>query len=177
MSDCRKKKRIYIFDTSAFITLSRTSENVIKIPDLLWRHLEKMLESGEIISHRVVFNEINSNRKNPDFITQWVKDKVDYFLLKTDFQRVQIPQIVQRFPGLIDYQSEKEQADPWLIALALEKSQEENLFEVCVSIVVSQENPKSSKKIPEACKCFNIGHHSLREFFDEIGLSTKLAKK
>jgi len=177
MTAARKKKRVYCFDTSAFVTLSRTSENVIEMPQTLWKQLEKMMKAGEIISHRLVFDEISSGTKNPDFITKWVADKQGYFLPRTDAQIAQIPQIVQKFPGLIEYQQEREQVDPWLIALAIEKSKEGNLFEVHVCVVVSQENPRSSKKIPEACKAFRVEHLSLRQFFDEIGLSTKLAKK
>jgi hypothetical protein len=149
---------------------------VIELPETLWKHLEKMMASGEIISHRLVFEEINSHSKNPDFITRWIADKKDSFLLKTDIQRGYIPKIVKKYPDLINYEMEREQADPWLIALALEKSKENTLFEVCASLVVSQENPNSSKKIPAACKSFGIKHLSLRNFFDEIGLSTKLSK-
>jgi len=172
----RKQKRIYCFDTSAFLALSRTNERVIKIDDAVWKHLEKMMKAGGIISHRIVFNEIISGTKNPSFIIRWVKDKRSHFLAKSDSQIAQVPEIVRQFPDLIDYARESEQADPWLIALAIEKSKEANLFEVYVSVVVSQENQKSSKKIPAACKHFHIGHRSLREFFDEIGLSTKLVK-
>lgn len=177
MTDVRKKKRVYCFDTSAFVTLSRTSENIIEMPQALWKRLEKMMKDGEIISHRLVFDEISSGTKNPDFITKWVADKQRYFLTRTDAQITQVPRIVQKFPGLIDYQQEREQVDPWLIALAIEKSKEENLFEVHACVVVSQENPRSSKKIPEACKAFGVEHLSLRQFFDEIGLGTKLKKK
>ena len=169
-----KRKKIYCFDTSAFVTLSRTNENVINIPEAVWEHLEEMMKTGELISHRIVFDEISSNSKNPDFITKWVFDKKDCFLLKNDIQRVEIPQIVAQFPDLINYETEREQADPWLIALAIEKSKEQSLFEVCASIVVSQENPNSSKKIPAACDSFGIKHLSLRNFFDEVGISTKL---
>lgn len=177
MTATRKQKKIYCFDTSAFLALSRTNERVIKIDDAIWKHLEKMMKAGVIISHRIVFNEIISGIKNPPLIVRWIKDKRSYFLPKSDSQIAQVPRIVQQFPELIDYARESEQADPWLIALAIEKSKEENLFEVCVSVVVSQENQNSSKKIPAACKHFRIGHNSLREFFDEIGLSTKLLKK
>lgn len=177
MTPARIQKTIYCFDTSAFLALSRTNEKIIKIPDSLWKHLEKMMKGGEIISHRIVFNEINSGTKNPDFITQWIRDKMDYFLPKTDTQVFYVPEIVQKFPDLIDYGRENEQADPWLIALAIEKSKENKLFEINISIVVSQENPNSSKKIPAVCKSFGVKHLSLREFFDEIGLSTKLSKK
>lgn len=177
MITAHKQKRIYCFDTSAFLALSRTNEKVIKIDDAIWKHLEKMMKVGEIISHRIVFDEIISGTKNPPFIIRWIKDKRSYFLPKSDSQIAQVPKIVRQFPDLIDYARESEQADPWLIALAIEKSKEANLFEVYVSIVVSQENQNSPKKIPAACKHFRIGHHSLREFFDEVGLSTKLVKK
>lgn len=177
MSPGRKEKKIYCFDTSAFLTLSRTSENVMKIPDALWDFLEKMMKEKQVVSHRIVFDEITSGSKNPDFITRWVENKKDYFLLKTDGQRVELPKIVQKYPELIDYKRESEQADPWLIALAIEKSKDVNLFEACVAVVVSQENPNSSKKIPAACKFFSIRSLSLRNFFDENGLSTKLIQK
>ncbi|MFA5188285.1 MAG: DUF4411 family protein [Patescibacteria group bacterium] len=171
------QKKIYCFDTSAFLALSRTSETVIRIPDELWNHLENMMKDGEIISHRIVFDEIISGTKNPPFITLWIRKKVAYFFPMSNAQIEQVSEIVKQFPGLIDYGREKEQADPWLIALAIEKSKNATLFEICLSIVVSQENPNSSIKIPAVCKYFNIKHCSLREFFDEIGLSTKLSKK
>lgn len=177
MTAMRKEKKIYCFDTSAFVTLSRTSENIIELPKTLWEHLEAMMESGAIISHRLVFDEINNNSKNPDFITKWIADKKKCFLSRTDAQIMQIPKIVEKFPTLIDYTYEREQADPWLIALAIEKSRENKLFEVCASVVVSQENPNSLKKIPAVCKEFGIKHLSLRNFFDEIGLSTSISKK
>lgn len=177
MTATRKQKKIYCFDTSAFLALSRTDERVIKIDDAVWKHIEKMMKGVGVISHRIVFDEIMSGTKNSPFIVRWIKDKRSYFLPKSDAQISRVPDIVQRFPDLIDYGRESEQADPWLIALAIEKSKEENLFEICVSLVVSQENPNSSKKIPAACKYFRIQHRSLREFFDEIGLSTKLQKK
>lgn len=177
MSITLKQKEIYCFDTSAFVTLSRTNDNIIELPKKLWEHLEKMMKNGELISHRLVFDEINSNSKNPDFITKWVADKKGSFLPRTDAQIIQIPKIVKKFPNLIDPTFEKEQADPWLIALAIEKTGATNLFEVCASVVVSQENPNSSKKIPAACKAFNVRHLSLRTFFDEIGISTNLSRK
>lgn len=177
MTRARTQRKVYCFDTSAFLALSRTDERIIKIDEAIWKHLEQMMKGGTIISHQVVFDEIISGTKNPPRIVSWIRGKRRYFLPKSDAQIALVPQIVRKFPDLIDPAREREQADPWLIALAIEKSKEENLFEVCVSVVVSQENPNSSKKIPAACKHFRVGHSSLREFFDEIGLSTKIHKK
>ncbi len=176
MKTIKKQKNIYCFDTSAFVTLSRANENIIEIPKSLWDYLEKMMKAGIIISHRIVFDEISSNSKNPDFITKWIANKRSYFLDKTPIQIKFMPNIVRQCPWLIDYKMEREQADPWLIALAIEKSKDQTIFDVTTSIVVSQENPNSSKKIPAACGCFNIKHLSLRKFFDEMGLKTNLIK-
>lgn len=172
-----KEQIIYCFDTSAFLTLSRTSENVIEMPAALWEHLEAMMREGRLISHRLVYDEISSETKNPDFITRWISDKEAYFMEMTSAQVSLVPEIIKNFPGLIDFQMEKEQADPWLIALAVEKAKEQQLFQKNVCMVVSQENRNSTKKIPAACKAFGVEHRSLREFFDEVGLSTILAKK
>lgn len=173
----KHQKKIYCFDTSAFLALSRTHETIIKLDEEVWVHLEKMMEDGSLISHDIVYDEIISGTKNPPQIVKWIAKNKRYFLPKTDSQRVQVPLIVRKFPNLIDSAREKEQADPWLIALALEKGKEETLFDVQICLVITQENPNSSIKIPAACKVFKIGHMSLREFFDEIGLSTKLSKK
>ncbi|MES2315318.1 MAG: DUF4411 family protein [Patescibacteria group bacterium] len=171
MTSSKKSRKLYCFDTSAFVMLSRTSETIIQLPEKLWAHLEKMMKKGVIISHTIVFDEISSGTKNPDFITKWIADKKDSFLKKTDFQIQKVSQIVKKFPKLIDIAQEHEQADPWVIALALEKCEEKTLFEECECVVVSHENPKSSIKIPAVCKDFGIRHLSLKEFFNEIGLS------
>lgn len=168
---------LYCFDTSAFVALGRTSENIISIPEALWKHLEDMIINGKIISHKIVFNEIVSKSKKPDLITKWLLDKEKYFLDRTQVQLDIAPKIISKFPGLVDPQNEHEQADVWLIALAVQKSNENPLFGGNTMVVVSQENPNSSKKIPAACKSFGVKHMSLREFFDEIGLSVGIIKK
>jgi len=177
MSAAISSRKIYCFDTSAFVTLSRTDENIIQIPGALWELLEKMMQNGEVISHKLVFEEISSNSKKPDFITKWVMDKERFFINRTQTQLDSIPKIVSNFPGLIDPLREHEQADIWLIALAVERAQDNPLFGGNTAIVVSQENPNSSKKIPAACNFLGIKHMSLREFFDEIGLGVELIKR
>lgn len=177
MISARKHQNIYCFDTSAFIDLSRTHERIIEFP-LLWNHLEKMMYGGQIISHRLVFDELSSHAKNPDFITKWVAGKKQFFLEKTNEQIRLVSDIIQKFPNLIDYQMEHEQADPWLIALAIEKSKKQTLFFINISIVVSQENPKSSKKIPVVCKYFGVQHASLKEFLDNnLKINIQLSRK
>jgi hypothetical protein len=37
--------------------------------------------------------------------------------------------IIRKFPGLIDPEKEKNQADPWIIALAIEKNEDNTIFD------------------------------------------------
>lgn len=177
MSEVHGKKIIYCFDSSAFMALNRANNDLFDISSTLWKHLEEMMQDGMIISHKLVFEEIDSKSKSPDFLARWIANKRDYFKKITPFQIETVQGIVAKFPGLIDYKSEHDQADPWLIALAIEKSNEQTLFEKNIPIVVSQESANSGNKIPAVCKEFGVQHRSLREFFDEIGLGINISKK
>ncbi|MBI3814202.1 MAG: DUF4411 family protein [Nitrospinae bacterium] len=155
------KEKIFCFDTSVFTSLNRI-HNIIPIQDF-WKMLEKLFKSDKIISHKYVFDEI----KPGDFIGKWIQDKEQYFIGVTDKQFQNVEKILQRFPDFIDSEKEKNQADPWVIALAMEKS-EENLFgKNTVVYVVSQEKISSTKKIPAVCKAFNIDHLNLEAFLKD----------
>ena len=173
--DTEDQHKLYCFDTSAFVALNRTGESVISIPASLWEHLEKMMRQGDLVSHKIVFNEIDSATEHPDFITQWIRGKESFFLDKTPAQILKVPEIIAKFPALINYEMEREQADPWIVALAIEKAREQKLFEKVLPIVISQESYKSPMKIPAVCKHFGILHKSLKEFFGEIGLSATIS--
>lgn len=159
------KVKIYVFDTSAFIRINRFYPPTI-VSDL-WENLELLLKSGSIISHEYVLNEIKpKGTSKPDFLARWISDKTGIFkgitVRQTDF----VKEILNEFPGLIDYKKEKDEADPWVIALAKEEIEEPGLFGKEV-IVVSEESISSSQKIPAVCKHFKIPHMSLFEFFSE----------
>jgi hypothetical protein len=155
-------EKIYCFDTSVFTSLNRI-QNIIPIPDL-WYLLDSLFKSNRIISHEYVFDEINPN----DFLGKWIQDKLRYFLGLSEKQIELTTKILEKFPDLIDTEKEKNQADPWVIALAIEKSEEITLFGKNVVIyVVSQEKISSSKKIPAVCSAFNIPHLNLEAFLKD----------
>jgi hypothetical protein len=162
MSELQHK--IYCFDTSVFVALNRI-HNSIPIPDF-WDFLEQLFKEGKIISHEYVFDELSAG----DFIGKWIQNKQQCFIGLTDKQFQNVEKILQKFPTLIDSEKEKNQADPWLIALAIEKAEEENLFGKNTLYVVSQEKISSSNKIPAACKAFNIDHFNLEAFLQDNGM-------
>ncbi len=171
-----KLKSIYCFDTSAFIQL-HIANKVIPIPDL-WSELSDFFALGKIISHEFVFEEINPKTAKPDFIAKWIENKQKYFFPISDKQIELVSKILGKFPDLIDPEKEKNEADPWLIALALEKMDDLHLFkEETKVIVVSQEKISSSKKIPAACKEFGVQHMNLEEFFKDNNWKFTISKK
>lgn len=160
------KDEIYCFDSSAFIALNR-AHNTIPVPDL-WKELDKLFKAGKIISHELVFDEIHPGRKSPDFLEKWIGDKKGYFIGITEKQSEVVTAILNSYPTLIDYKKERNEADPWLIALAVEKAEEVTLFEKSTLIyVISQEKITSTTKIPAVCRQFKIPHMNLEQFYKD----------
>ncbi len=73
MSAAKSKSRIYIFDASVLLRLNRINETDFEIPQAIWDKLSKMLDSGEIISQRYVYEEVVSDSDNPDKVSAWFK--------------------------------------------------------------------------------------------------------
>lgn len=169
------KTKIYCFDTSAFIRINRFYPSDI-FSDL-WEELETLIKSGNLISHQYVLNEIKPKTSKPDFLGEWIKDKTSIFKNITQRQIEIVTEILEKFPGLIDYKKEMDEADPWIIALAKEEMGKKDLFsEEREIILVSEESSRSSNKIPAVCKEFGVTHRTLFEFFQDMGWTFKLQK-
>ena len=152
-----------VFDSSAFIALHRQE---IAVPKGIWEKLYELMQTGLIISHSTVYSEITSTTStSPDSLATWIIPKKAYFDDKTQKQEFYVAMIVKKYPKL-GY----EQADPWLLALALDKSHQNSFASSPEYVVVSQESARSSAKIPAACKEFNIRHLSLEQFLESIGV-------
>lgn len=169
------QEKIYCFDSSIFISLNRI-HNYVPIPDV-WDELEKLFKAGRLISHEFVYDEFNPERKNPDFLAKWIKDKKGYFFGITDKQVELTAKILEKFPSLIDSENENDQADPWIVALAIEKMEEITLFgQNTLVYVISQEKISSPKRIPAVCKEFKVPHMNLDDFIKDNGWRLGLIK-
>lgn len=152
-------------DSSAFIDLQQ-----YYAPDIfkgLWYELEELFNQDKIISHILVFEEITTKAKYKDKLAKWILPKRKHFKNDSLMQAKYVSEIVKKFPGLIDYESEKDQADPWVIALAIEtENAQMHLFQKKQKVfIVSQENKNSPQKIPSVSKYFGIKHFNLHELF------------
>ena len=157
---------IFCIDSSALIDLHKYYPER-RVPDL-WNELDKLLQSGRLISHKIVFDELTTNAKRPSDLSRWVSARRGHFVDMNPSQAQHVASIVFQFPGLIDPSSEKDQADPWLIALVLDRRSQITMFSQEIA-VVSQENILSTCKIPAVCKHYKIEHYDLFQFFDKNG--------
>jgi len=167
---------IFCIDSSSFIYLHRFYP-----PDFskdIWNEFEVLFDQDKIISHIIVFEELTTSSKNKDDLTKWIIPKRKYFKDYSLKQVYYVSQIINRFPGLIDPGREKDQADPWLIALAIEEQSQIQLFNPKQKlIVVNEESKNKPQKIPDICNHYGLGHLNLLELFKFLGWDFILRKK
>lgn len=166
---------IFCLDTSAFIDINRY---LVKLIPSLFQELDKLFNSGLIISHQIVFEEITTHSKKPDSLSKWIQPRRAFFRDITLQQALIVAGIIQKFPTLIHYKNEKNDADPWLIALIIEQKSKPDLFYGLKRFaIVSAESEFIPNHLPAVCKHYSIKHLSLPGFFSAIGWSISLQKK
>lgn len=159
--------KYYYFDTSIFIRIHRFYPI-----QKLWDELELLVDSGSLLSHIFVYNELKPNTTNPDDLVKWAKRHKSIFKNITRRQTEIVEEIVKKFPSLIDYNKEIDDADPWIIAIAKEESEKPRLFSEQY-IVVSTEK-SAGTRIPNACNYLKVPHMDFFEFIDERGYELEL---
>lgn len=147
------------------------------IPDL-WTKLDGLFSEDRVFSHEMVFNEIVPVSGAKDDLAKLLSKYRAAFHPISNRQGQLALQILSTFPRLIDPQSKKDQADPWVVALVLEKMKSEGLFgNDSKYVVVSAESEKSTTKIPAVCKHFSVRHLNLFEFFKDNGWQFSVSQK
>lgn len=167
---------IYCIDASAFIRMHRFYPLRI-IPDL-WNLMEELFKQRKILSHQIVFDEIVPKTGKKDELAQWLTGFRQNFFPTTQRQLELVPDVLSNFPKLIDPESEKDQADPWMVAMLVEIMEQDGMFgDQSDYVMVTTESEKKSTRLPAACKHYNIRHMNLFEFFEDNGFEFSVKKK
>jgi len=168
----QNRSLIFCFDTSAFVDINR---HLVRLMPQLYPELDKLFNSGRLISHKIVFDEITTQSRKPDSLTKWILPKEIFFKDISLQQTLLVSEIVQQFPTLIHYNKEKDDADPWLIALLIEQRSMSDLFSSLQDfVIVSTESTFIPNRLPAVCKHYSIEHFDLPEFFAANGWSINL---
>lgn len=140
--------------------------------------MEELFKHKKMFSHEMVYDEIIPSSGAKDEIGKLIAKYKSSFYPITNKQGQLALQILANFPRLIDARAKKDEADPWIISLVIEKMEEESLFgKDSDFVVVSAESEKSDTKIPAACKHFKVRHMNLFQFFEDNGWEFSVSKR
>jgi len=147
----------YCIDTSALIDLSM--QYPVDVFPSLWTDLERLKRNARLVAPRQVLEELVP--KNDELLA-WARANKDMFAEKTEEHMRLVTEILVNFPKLVDILKETEEADPFVIALAITDSR---------SVVTSERSGHPSRpKIPDVCAQYEIECLSLVEFFRQENL-------
>ncbi len=140
----------YIIDSCSLMELNR--HNPLDVFPSVWEKIEDLINKDLLVAPKEVLNEIN---EGDDKLANWAKKQNKLFKDPTNKQIDIVREILNKFPSLVK-ENRKYDADPWVIALAVElaTSTQKTLISI-KRIVVTEEKLRGNKvKIPFVCqKC------------------------
>ncbi len=135
----------YIIDTDIWIRIWRNHP-----PDIyarLWELIDTSIAAEEIRSPEEVLHELE---RGDDLLAPHLQQKNGLFVPLTPEIQVAVSEVMERCPSLQNPDSERNRADPFVVALALHLH----------STVVTNERPRRSNdaplKIPDACNIMGV---------------------
>ena len=171
------EKSVYIIDASSLIELERFVTKDFFSP--LFQSLGSLISSESLISHEEVLKELKRKDGSEGEIYIWANKQKDFFK-KIDERHIdKAREILQKFGQLID-PDKRNNADPFVIALALIKEKQQKLIppNPIKYTIITEEVPSNNggrPKIPDICKFYNIEHLNLNEFLKkELELQIKI---
>lgn len=158
-------RNIYIIDTSSLVRLNRN--NPIDVFPSIWEKLKYLSDNNRLIAPKEVLNEI---KQNDDMLTKWVKAQKRMFKDRTPKQISIVQEILKDYPSLIDTERRYD-ADPWVIALAIELTSNPQTTLVTIKrIVVTEEKLRANQiRIPYVCNQKSIENIDIVELFRTEG--------
>jgi len=158
---------IYVIDTSSLIEMKDKYPRDVSLFKPVWENVEKLCREGRLIMPVEVLKEIE---QGDDELKRWTKSKRKILIKPNKPQFAKISEILDKFRFLAKPEKSGPNADPWVIALAVEKNDEEQktLFPNR-HIVVTEESKTKTDKIPAVCRSYDIECISLIELFRREG--------
>lgn len=152
-------KAKYVFDSNVFMNLQQRQP--IDVYPSVWDKISELMEEGTVTSSQEVYEEI---LVGDDYLSEWAKQRSTRFLLTDEeIQRV-VRDILSNHRGLVEGGKKKNNADPFVIALA----------KINMCTIVSEEIPTNnpnSPKIPDVCSVLGINCINFVDFSREMKIS------
>lgn len=132
---------LYCIDTSALIAGWGELYPIAQFPSL-WDHMATLVGEGRLIAPVEVRNEI---KRQDDALSKWLTGNKAMFVDVDEAIQVRQRAILTRHKRLVDTRKSHFSADPWVIALSLERG----------AHLITEEKPTNSPTkphIPDVCR-------------------------
>jgi len=151
----------YSFDTSAFVDpWRRYYPRDISVFKPIWERIDALIDDGTIVATEFV--KVELERKD-DEVLEYVKSKQNLIIPLDDEQQDHVAEIVNRFPNWINPHSQRNKADPFVMALARSMG---------LTVVTYEKNGgESNVKIPYACAQFDVPCLHYLDFLRKLKLA------
>jgi len=163
---------VYCMDSSALTDL-RMLYRRSTFPGV-WKDLANLVDDRRLMSPREVWKEIKKDNELP----LWVRERNNRrMFVQLNAKGLQVAkEISNNFQGLVDTEKETPDADPFVIALAIQKHCEpQGLFHSQNYVVLTSErpNPQGKPRIPDVCRLSGVeclsGSRALADLFEREG--------
>jgi hypothetical protein len=156
----------YCIDTSSLIRCAR--DRPFDIDETVWKRLHHLVEEERLICPREVIIEIEVG---DDVLARWIKKNAKRIIRESEELLVSAREVQAAFPNWIDKEKEHEEADPFLIALALVRNKilSESLIKGECFIVTEESTDPNKLRIPRIARYFGLKCMNLHDFFRSEG--------
>lgn len=152
------KNVIYNIDTSALIDLDKYYSYEV-FPSLWDNFIINLVNEGRLIATEEVKEDL---KRVDDDLYNWIMQRCSQIFIPTNLEIMnRVNEIINRFPNLIDKDKPgKNQADPFVIALALEVPNICSIFNQGAEIMVVTHEKftgnLSGPKMPDICRFYGL---------------------
>lgn len=129
----------YIIDTSAILSQKDNEAHRRSVYKQKWEKIDSLVKSERIITCSEIAEEVEDKE-----LEEWI-NRITIIPIDDEIQE-NVKTVVSINKQLVDFKNIKSSADAFLIATAMKYD----------LIVITEENKKSSKKIPQCCERLNI---------------------
>jgi hypothetical protein len=154
---------LYIIDASSLIGLAR--HRPARRHARLWQRLDELIHNDRLISPDEVFIEL---RAGTDPLAVWAKKcRRDRRLFKRTTRQIAgiARQIIGRFSDLVDVNRPGEQADPFVVALAVAESKRDMYPPPCTVITDEKFTFTGRARIPRVCGEDSMPYLTIHQLF------------
>ena len=158
---------VYVIDTNSLVELSNHYPSATF--HSLWSRLQELVDRGKLIAPRRVYDELLEYGGESE-VVKWATRNQKMFKDENSAEFIQLlAEITNKHSNWVDVDSEKNKADPYIVALARLTKANTRLTTGEVVVVSEESTDPKRLKIPSVCAEYKIRCIKLLQLFETEG--------